>query len=463
MSRRRISCCPSRLKFGKFTYNKSYIITLKQFLFKIREHLDLIMLFDEEFGMDKETVLNEIISFYLESHDFNGLPVYNMKFYDYDILCELIDEGLVIVLSDKEVLNPHIKSFDFDIPLDRQKENVSSKVNYSVLYPTEKALESIPPDHAKPYSDLLQKGEEQFKIIYFDIEILERYNNNPKFLIMDNGYRGDIYVKDEFSEDETLVSEYIKNYGMAYIEGDILDRAVGVFVCDLAKLSSQKQMMWKGFELLDQTKCQISPGFVKNLIRGEWVDEIWIFHALIEEMKIINEQCEHMKIPKLFNKTFGTHYSEMPEGYRNILLPTLKNYYDFVLVLEKIVVHNISYKTFQKDALFIRSIERKDESGKDKGSLAMLEEWLIKNIRTPEDISEIIIKPLKNIRQIRQKPAHELISNQYDVMLYRKQLDLMSETYAAIRAIRLFFSNHPLAKDVEVPEYLLTGHDIANY
>lgn len=38
----------------------------------------------------------------------------------------------------------------------------------------------------------------------------------------------------------------------------------------------------------------------------------------------------------------------MPEGSRNILLPTLKNYYDFVLVLKKIIVHNISYKTFQK-------------------------------------------------------------------------------------------------------------------
>lgn len=50
--------------------------------------------------------------------------------------------------------------------------------------------------------------------------------------------------------------------------------------------------------------------------------ETWIFHALIEEIKVINEQCEHIGIPKLFNKTFGTHYSEMLEGFRNILLPT---------------------------------------------------------------------------------------------------------------------------------------------
>ena len=413
--------------------------------------------------MDKATALNEIICYYLKSRDFNGLPVYNMEYYDYSILCELIDERLIEVLTGEDDLNPHIRRFIINTPLVQQKENVSKKTNLSVLYPTKKALESIPQDHAKPYSNLLRKGEAQLEIIYFDIEILERYNNNPKFLVIDYGYRGVIYVKDEYTDDETIEYEYIKNYGMAYIDGEYLDRAVGVLVCDLAKLSTQKQMMWKGFELPDQQKCHISSGFIKNLFIGEWVDKAWIFHALIEEMVIINKQCEQMGIPHLFNKTFGTHHSEMPEGFRNILLPTLKNFYDFVLVIEKIVVHNISYKTFQKDTSYTRSVERKDKLGNFKGSLVMLEEWLIENIRTTENLTDIIIKPLRNIRNIRQQPAHELISNQYDVTLYKKQIDLMNDTYSAINAIRVFFSHHPLAKDVKIPEYLLTGNDIANY
>lgn len=413
--------------------------------------------------MKKEIVLNEIIEHYIKSHDFNGLPVYNMKYYDYNILCELIDEAAIEVLSENEVINPHIKCSDSNIPVDRQKKNISKKTNYSVLYPTRKALESVPLDYTKPYSVLMQKGEKQFKIIYFNIEILERYVNNPKFVIIDNGYRGNIYVKDEYIDDKTIEDEYIKDYGMAYIDSKHLERAVGVLVCDLVKLSSQKQMLWKGFELPNQKKCKISAGFVDNLIKGEWVMETWIFHALIEEMKIINKQCEHMGIPKLFNKTFGTHYSEMPEGFRNIFLPTLKNYYDFVLVLEKIIVHNISYKTFQKNAPHIRSIKRKDESDKDKGSLLMFKEWLSKNIRTQENLADLIIKPLKNIRYIRQKPAHELTSNEYDVTLYQKQFNLMNDTYTAIRAIRLFFASHPLAKDVKVPEHLVCGKGIVNY
>jgi hypothetical protein len=413
--------------------------------------------------MTKESVLNEIIQYYLSSHDFNGLPLYHMKNYDCEILHNLIDEGLIEVLSEREVINPHIKGFNLNIPKEQQKENISREANHSVLYPTKKALESVPADYTRPYSIMMQKGEKQFKIIYFNIEILERYANNPKFLIMDNGYRGNIYPKDEHIEDKTIEDEYIKDYGMAYIDGEILDRAIGVFVCDLAKLSSQKQMLWKGFELANQNNCKINSGFIDNLIHGEWVTTVWIFHALIEEMKIINNQCQSMGIPNLFNKTFGTHYSEMPYGYRNILLPTLKNYYDFVLVLEKMVVHNLSYKTFQKAVPYISSINRCDESGREKGSLTMLEEWLNKNIRTKENISEIIIKPLKKIRSIRQKPAHELISNEYDVSLYQKQIDLMDDTYTAIRAIRLFFTNHPLTRNVKVPEHLISGMDIVNY
>jgi hypothetical protein len=385
-----------------------------------------------------------------------------MNNYDRGLLYELIDEGLIEVLSEKEVINPHIKSFDFIIPTDQQKKNIYKKTSYSVLYPTKKALESVPVDNTKPYSALLQKGEIQLKIIYFDIEILERYFNNPKFVIMDGGYRGKIYVKEEYME-EDVENEYIKDYGMAYIKGQHLERAVGVFVCDLAKLSSQKQMLWKVFEHHNQEKCIINPEFVDSLIMGKWTNNVWIFHALIDEMKVINEQCESMGIPELFNRTFGTHYSEMPEGFRNIFMPTLKNYYDFVLVLEKITVHNISYKTFQKDTPYIHSVDRKNELGEDKGSLLMLDEWLNKNIRTQENLTELIVEPLKNIRRIRQKPAHELISNEYDVTLHQKQFDLMNNTYRAIRDLRLFFANHQLAKEVKVPEYLLSEKGIVNY
>lgn len=238
---------------------------------------------------------------------------------------------------------------------------------------------------------------------------------------------------------------------------------LGVFVIDLARLSPRIQMLWKGFELENQEECKINSGFIENLIEGRWVNQHWIFHALLDEMKIINKQCEALELPKMFSHVYRTDYTEMPEGYRSIMLPTLKNYYDFVLVMEKLVVHNISYKIFQKDSLHISKIERKDEQGKDKGSIAMLQEWLKKNVRANFDMDEVIINPLKNIRKIRQVPAHELTNNRYDLDVYEKQRMLMEDTYEAIRAIRMLFMGHPMAKSVKIPKYLLEGRNIVFY
>lgn len=308
---------------------------------------------------------------------------------------------------------------------------------------------------------MMQKGSSHFDICFFDIEILEKYINNPKFIVFDYGYRGMICARDN-NEDESIEDEYIKNWGMAYKddENNII-RAVGAFVADLAKLDDRKQSLWKGFLLEHQENYHISNGFIKNLVIGDWVNEVWVFNALLEEMTIINNQCNSMNIPPLFNKTFDV--SNKPEGYRNIFLPTIKNYNDFVMTLEKMVVHNISIATFQVDSYCISKIERKDKNGNNKGSLTMLDEWLHKNIKTNCNLNEIIIKPLKSIRKIRQRPAHVLVSNSYDPNYYKKQIELINSTYDAVRTIRLLFSNHPLAKNVEVPEHLISGEGIVNY
>lgn len=419
--------------------------------------------------MDKNTVLNEIIEYYISSRDYNGLPISQMKNYNYKILCTLIENGLVDVLSANETVNPHVKLVDANkIPKEKQIENIQHPENHAVLYPSSKALEQLPIDYRQPYSLLMSKGANHLDLCFFDIEIIERYINNPRFLVIDDGYRGHIYVDDDYYEemqlDDSIEDEYIKNFGMAYHKELEFDRAICAFVSDLAKLTPNKQMLWKSFELAKQDNYEVAEGFIQNLIYAEWVTTVWIFDALLEEMKIINKQCEKMGIPDLFIKTWGLHFSEKPDNYRNIYLPTLKNYYDFVLVLEKMIISNISYKAFQVDCPpFIKSIGRKNDDGSPKGSLFMLEEWIKTNVNTPEDLQKIIFSPLRNVRKIRQKPAHELVSNSYDKGIYIKQKELMGQIYGAIRCLRLLFSNHPNVKDIEIPEYLVSGENIVFY
>lgn len=62
----------------------------------------------------REKLLNEIINFYLSSSRFNGLPIYDIDEYDAEVMIELINEGMVEAISEKDVLNPHIKGFELD-------------------------------------------------------------------------------------------------------------------------------------------------------------------------------------------------------------------------------------------------------------------------------------------------------------------------------------------------------------
>ena len=316
------------------------------------------------------------------------------------------------------------------------------------------------------HTKMLLHVEPQLKILYFNIEIVERYFNNPKYYIRDYGYRGRISIRDEFYKEEDVIdSEYINDYGMAYRKNAASkERYVGVFLRDLSKLNLEAQYRWRSFLLPNQEEYSVNSGFVENLIHGDWVENVSVYDALLEEIILINKMCDNMCIPHLFRKEILPHECNAPLHYRHVFLPTLKNYYDFLTVLEKVVVHNINVKSFLKNSTVVRAIERKDEDDKDKGSITMLHEWLRMNIRTTtEDIEEIIIKPLKEIRKERQIPAHELYENKHDVKLYEKQDDLIQNTYAAVRTIRLFYMNHPSNKYIAIPEYLITGKKIVVY
>lgn len=411
----------------------------------------------------QEDILKQVTDYYLQSQDFNGLPIYKIDNLNIDNVLALIDEEKIDVLSEKFVINPHIKALKLSVPKEEQKREVKRKGAHVVLYPTEKYLKSLNLNDEKPFSKMLIEGKSQLNIIYFDIEILEMYFQNPKYYIYATDYRGSIYVSDDHY-DEDNESEYIKDFGLGYRKGSGReDRCVGVFLGDLGKLSLNAQLQWKIKMLKDQGNYLINPNFYKNLILGEWVDQVSIYDALLEEMIIINNMCDNMKIPHLFREIFKPHSSERPDDYRIIFLPTLKNYYSFVAVLEKIVVHNLNHKAFLEAGLYVRTVGRKDEQDNDKGSLVMLLEWLNKNIVTPENLEKIIVNPLKELRKIRQIPAHELISNEYNKQVYKWQNEIIKNIYGAVSAIRIFFSSHPANKNVKIPDYLADGGKIVIY
>ena len=417
--------------------------------------------------MNKQEVLNRITEYYLTSGDFNGITKDNIGDYNIRDLEELIMEDKIFVLSQLDDINIFIKRFNFVIPKDKQINNLH-KERLVALYPTKEHLKTVDIREEKPFTKMLAEGIEQLHILYFNVDILQNYYDNPLYRIFDYGYRG--YIESINTEEDDLHSEYIKDFGVAYPSTEPIDgdRAIGVFLRDLSKLNYEAQCKWRGCLLRNQSQFIINKGFVDNLIYSKWVKDIWIFDALLEELKFINILSKNIGLPPLFKKEYSIHDDELM-GYRILLIPSKKNYYEFVTALEKLLVNNLNYDFFTYDKIHnILPIERKKEDGTFKGTIVLIEEWMDTNYfafneKGKKAFREYVTSTLRKIRKLRQVPAHDLYSNEYDKSFYRSQNELIRETYNSINQLRYILKNHPNNKSVNIPDILKKEDEIVLY
>jgi len=417
--------------------------------------------------MNKQETLDYITNYYFTSGDFNGIANKNLKQSSLQDLESLVLEDKILVLSQSDDINVFIRRFDIIPPKEKQIKALYNE-NLAVIYPTKKHLATVNIVEEKPFTKMLAQGAEQLRILYFNVDILQMYYDNPLYKIIDYGFRGHINITESTTDE--LHSEYIKDFGVAYpaIEPFDSDRAIGVFLRDLSKLNYEAQCKWRGCMLRDQSAFLINKGFVDNLINCNLVTGVWVFDALLEELKFINVLCKNIGLPPLFNREYNIIEDDLI-GYRTLLIPSKKNYYDFVTALEKIVVNNINYEFFKFDKLsYILPIERKQKDGSLKGSINLLEEWMNTNYfssnpQGQEACKKYIISALKKIRNIRQTPAHEVYNNQHDKTLYREQNQLIRETYDSINQLRFIFQHHPANKGVEIPDIIQDEENVVIY
>lgn len=306
----------------------------------------------------------------------------------------------------------------------------------------------------------LLRDNNQLQIIYFELKVLEKYFNNPQYSIFYNDYSGTIYSKHEGLSNNLI----IQHFGISYNK-DTKKRAIGILSNILVDLPKKEQAYWYSYLLDNQDNYIINIGLYKNLILGEWIDEISIYVAILMEIHYINKMCGEMELPPMFKTEYPINTSNKdlrPSHYHVLLYPTRDNYYQFIITLEKLVVDNLNYKTFVETGIGVNSITREKENGEFKGTLILLEEWLSINIKN-QDIDSLVIKDLKHLRKIRQKPAHQLYTNSYDEDFFDKQNSLVNSTYKSLRNIRLLITNHPYAKNIKIPKELYEGNKIIQY
>lgn len=429
-----------------------------------------------------QKILNETFDFFVKSRDFNGIPLTTLSELteiEYKSLIDLIkmeiENGNISVQSS---INPRIISlghFDTDTQLkimDDAKNNVTKKIDslphisfnsHSIcIYPSQKLLKSrrdVSEFNGSPFTKQLALGEPQLKPYYFEIEVLERYFGDPRFSFVFKDYSGQI----SYTEDENYipnVSEtdqiFIQTFGLGVNENK--ERVAVVYLRYLKDLTPEHQTFWQSKEV--KGNCQMLSEYYTNTIEGNFTNSYSVFSGFLGEQKALNDLSVKIFGIPLFNKTFEKE--NRPKEFTFFFIPTLKNYHDFVLLLDKMISDNLNKDFFKQQDIVLfetKEIENGVVERREKGTLRLLEEWLseIYKLNQNNSLSDLF-KTFKAIRKERQSPAHKINDNIYDKKLIEKQKELIKESYFTMRTLRQIFQRHPFAKNVKIDKWLDEGH-----
>lgn len=432
----------------------------------------------------KERIKNIVYEFFVASSDFNGIPLREISKklnIDYaesiDLVKELVQDDIISIQSST---NPHIIGFQH-YPIDSQihiledakktKEVLHSFGEITIssedtefpicLYPSKIYLQenrSLTEFGNALYSKQLALGEPHLKPIFFEIEVLDRYFNDPRFDFEFEDYSGQIScLYDE--NDNPIVREedevFLKTFGLGFDENG--NRLAVVYLRYLKDLTPEHQVFWKSKEKLGN--CKMLEEYHQNTIQGEWTFSYSIFSGFLGEHKCINDLTELAFSKPIFRRTFENE--KRPKEFTFFFTPTLKNYNDFILLLDKMISENINKDFFAGKVVLFEFVKLEDGlvERKSKGTLQLFEEWLTRvfNVKGDGTVGDLF-KPLKKIRRERQYPAHKINENQYDKQYIDKQKEIMNETYSVFRNLRNIFHQHPKARYFEIPDWLENGH-----
>ena len=430
-------------------------------------------------GLIEERVYN----FFLESSDFNGIPLrkiskeLNIDYEDsINLIKELVNEDVISIQSST---NPHI-IYSRHYPVESQihileeakKTKVTTrkfgKVNlvtedseYPIcLYPSKKYLHikrDLTEFNNAIYSKELALGQPHLKPIFFEIEVLDRYFNDPRFDFKFTDYSGQISCKYD-EKGNVIVREedniFLKTFGLGFDESG--NRLAVVYLRYLKDLTNEHQVFWKSKEKIGD--CRVLEEYYQNTIEGLWAFSYSVFSGFLGEQKCINDLTKMAFSKSLFRKDFEKE--NRPKEFTFFFTPTLKNYNDFILLLDKMISENINKDFFEGK---VEMYEFKELGNglverQMKGTLQIFEEWLTSVFTVKGDgaVSELF-KPLRKIRRERQNPAHRIDENHYDRKFVEKQKEVMNEVYSVFRALRNVFHKHPKAKSFEIPDWLENG------
>lgn len=413
-----------------------------------------------------ERIAESVLDYYLESPDFNGIPLCQIVEVDGDegsavaTVRSLVKDGVLEIISSEWELNPSIRRFR-PSSADRQLASLQSKNHTICLFPTSAFLQRrVAPytDLDRPFTRRLRFGDAQLDPVFFDLSVLERYHADPRYQFDFDDIEGWIGLRDGYYESDQMAPRdkiFLQSFGVGRdADGQ---RVIAVFLRYLHALTPEHQRHWEGH--VHSGTCKLHPEYLRTSIIGDWAETISVYEAFLEELFHINEMLARIGYPPLFRDTF---YGKRPRDFGLILRPTRRNYYQFVHLLDKMIADNLNRAFFRTVGLRLEEeIPRKRgrTEVRNKKTLRLLDEWLRNSVRVNDaEVFSDISEPLRKVNDLRNsKSAHTLHEDDYDLTYHELQDELIEGAYTAVRLIRQSLANDPALRDYEIPEWLHEG------
>lgn len=128
--------------------------------------------------------------------------------------------------------------------------------------------------------------------------------------------------------------------------------------------------------------------------------------------------------------------------------PSQQEFDHFIQHLDKLLSENLQHQAFDKVG-----VDREDGKGRNHGTLARLDLFLAKT-QVDEEARRMVLKPLRDVRAARQKPAHTIRKNITDADFIRRQAELLRDVEASIRDLRRLWQAHPKNRDWTEPDFM---------
>jgi hypothetical protein len=421
-------------------------------------------------------LVNRIIDFYLKSPDFNGIRA-NVILGDSGpnapkTLKKLVGRGLVEVYSSKYD-NPYIKRLPA-LSISQQLgflDAVDSE-EHVCLFPSVKTMRRRLPSNkyrTKPFSRFLALGHPQLEPLFFQLGVLGRYQSDPRYIFGFDNLGGHISVKTAHYKGREMAEADkvgLETFGLGTSPKG--HRVIVTFPRYLASMSSRHQQHWDSYRV--HGKSTIERNYALRGIWGQWTDGVSVYDALLAEVFHINQMCQLIGLPRLFRRDYSreTRGDEddsplyEPKGFGLLLVPTKKHFLEFAQILDKIISENLNADFFAAQHLKLEEKNTK-ENGEvvvvQKGTRRLLEEWLTKYARIEgENGPAKVIAPFKDVRKLRQTPAHEFVDDEFSIKYQTKKQQLIGEVYRSVSNIRMFFQTHPKAQAYQFPDHLKPEH-----